>query len=124
MERELMHCHLRFTTTQAYDPALRDAGIVWVERSAEEFSLDEPTAGLNAGLHGERAVAGALTDVARAEYSSDEVDNRFGNPLREEPHPVTVALVRHFGVVGLVACALGACVYRGFAAVLGTSGKK
>jgi hypothetical protein len=34
--------------------------------------------------------------------------------LRDEPHPAVVRAVRRFGLVGLVACALGAAAARGW----------
>ncbi len=69
MNRELVHCPLRFATAQAYDPALRSPGSLCVERSAEELSLDEP---IDAS-HGNESVAGALSDsagAARAGFST------------------------------------------------------
>jgi hypothetical protein len=34
------------------------------------------------------------------------------NPLRDEPSPTAIATVKRFGVVGLIACALGSGVAR------------
>ena len=111
MKRELMQCPLRFTTAQAYDPLVSDAGSVWVERSAEEFSLDEP---IDAS-HGNEAVAGALSDSAspgERSFRREDIEGICANPLRDEPHPVVVGAVRRFGLVGLVTCAVGAGLLR------------
>jgi hypothetical protein len=77
-----------------------------VERSAEEFSLHEP---IDAS-HGTDAVADALTDRSRREEQSfrrEDIEGICANPLRDEPHPVVVGAVKRFGLVGLVACAVG-----------------
>ena len=111
MKRELMHCPLRFATAQAYDQPLRDPGSVWVERSAEEFSLDEP---IDAS-HGNPAVAGALADNAGAAeraFRREDIEGICANPLRDEPHPLMVGAVRRFGLVGLVTCAVGTGLLR------------
>jgi len=105
MKRKLMHCPLRFATAQAYDQALRDPGSLWVERSAEEYSLDEP---IDAS-HGNTAVAGALSDDAGAAeraFRREDIEGICANPLRDAPHPVIVGAVRRFGLVGLLTCAL------------------
>jgi hypothetical protein len=106
MRRELMHCPLRFATPWAYDAAERERGSLWVERSAEEFSLHEP---IDAS-HGTQAVADALIDDASCDQQSfrrEDIEGICANPLRDEPHPVIVAAVKRFGLVGLVACAVG-----------------
>lgn len=111
MNRELMHCPLRFATAQAYDQLLRDPGSVWVERSAEEFSLDEPIA----AAHGNPAVAAALADNAGAAeraFRREDIEGICANPLRDAPNPVLVAAVRRFGLVGLVTCAVGTGLLR------------
>jgi hypothetical protein len=112
MKRELMHCPLRFATAQAYDQVLRDPGSVWVERSADEFSLDEP---IDAS-HGNQAVAGALADNAGAAeraFRREDIEGICANPLRNDaPNPVVVAAVRRFGLVGLVTCAVGTGLLR------------
>ena len=105
MKRELMHCPLRLATAQAYDPMFSDPGSVWVERSAVEFSLDEP---IDAS-HGNEAGAGALSDSANpgeCPFRREDIERICANPLRDEPHPVLVGAVRRFGLVGLVTCAV------------------
>jgi hypothetical protein len=105
MKRELVHCPLRSATYQAYDPALSSPGSVWVEQSAEEFSLDEP---IDAS-HGNEAVAGALSDGAspgERTFRREDIERLCANPLRDEPDPVVVEAVRRFGFVGLVTCAV------------------
>ncbi len=111
MKRELMHCPLRFVTAQAYDPVLSDPGSLWVERSAEEFSLDEP---IDAS-HGNEAVAGALSDGAspgEQAFRREDIEGICANPLRDEPNPVIVGAVRRLGLVGLVTCAVGTGLLR------------
>jgi hypothetical protein len=111
MKRELMNCPLRFATAQAYDPVLRDPGSLWVQRSAEEFSLDEP---IDAS-RGNEALAGALSDsasTAELHFRREDIEGICANPLRDEPHPVVVGAVRRFGLVGLVTCAVGTGLLR------------
>jgi hypothetical protein len=111
MKRELMHCPLRSATAQAYDPVVSDLGSLWVERSAEEFSLDEPID----AAHGNEAVAGALCDGASPDehaFRRGDIEGICANPLRDEPNPVVVGAVRRFGLVGLVTCAVGTGLLR------------
>jgi hypothetical protein len=111
MKRELVQCPLRFATAQAYDPVVSDPGSLWVERSAEEFTLDEP---IDAS-HGNEAVADALSDSASTggrPFRREDIEGICANPLRDEPQPVVVGAVKRFGLVGLVTCALGAGLLR------------
>jgi hypothetical protein len=110
MKRELLHFPLRFATPRAYDPCLYETGISWVERSAEEFSLVEPTH----APHDTEVAAGAVADtVADERRQQRESPERICvNPLRDEPHPFLVGTVKKFGLVGLIACALGAGLLR------------
>ena len=111
MKRELMHCPLRFVTAQAYDPVVSDPGSLWVERSAEEFTLDEP---IDAS-HCDEAVADALSDSASTgdrPFRREDIEGICANPLRDEPHPVVVGAVKRFGLVGLVTCAVCAGLLR------------
>jgi hypothetical protein len=111
MKRELMQCPLRFATPQAYDPVLSDPGSSWVERSVEEFSLDEP---IDAS-HGNEAVADALYDSASPRdrpFRREDIEGICANPLRDEPHPAVVAAVKRFGLVGLMTCAVGTGLLR------------
>lgn len=105
MKRQLMHCPLRFTTARAYDPVVSDPGSLWMERSAEEFSLDEP---IDAS-HGNEGVAGALSDSANpgeCPFRREDIEGICANPLRDEPHPLLVGAVKRFGLLGLVTCAV------------------
>ena len=112
MKRELTRCLLRFATAEAYDQP-----VVWVrkfvvDRSVAEYSLDDEPIG---AVDGEEAVGERrLSDAPAARPRAVQHQGLEGicvNPLREEPHPAIIAAVRRFGVVGLVACALGtACV--------------
>jgi hypothetical protein len=111
MKRELVHCPLRFATAQAYDPVLSDPGSLWVERSAEECTLDAP---IDAS-HGNEAVTDALSDNASTggrPFLREDIEAICANPLRDEPHPVVVGAVKRFGLVGLVTCAVGTGLLR------------
>jgi hypothetical protein len=86
-----------------------------LERSVEEYSLDEPIG----APHGNELAAGALVDEANATSRPDsqplqaqDIQGICANPLAEEPEPIVIGAVKRFGVVGLVACALGAAVAR------------
>ena len=82
-----------------------------MERSAEEFSLDEP---IDAS-HGNEAEAGALSDGASAgehAFRREDIEGICANPLRDEPDPVVVGAVRRLGLVGLVTCAVGTGLLR------------
>ena len=81
-----------------------------VERSVGEYSLDELGAG-----HGEQARADTLSDSTCSpalEMPPADLEALRANPLREEPHPAMVGAVKRFGVVGLVAGALGTGLLR------------
>lgn len=86
-----------------------------VERSVEEYSLDEPigTPEGNETASAQPSAQGspdALPDSCRLQ--PEDIQGICANPLRDEPHPAIVSAVKHFGVVGLVACALGAALAR------------
>jgi hypothetical protein len=83
-----------------------------VERAAEELSIDEPIDAHHIVARHRYEVAvdlhrGAATHETR-EFQSDAIEGICANPLREEPHPAVIRAVTRFGLVGLVACALGA----------------
>jgi hypothetical protein len=74
-----------------------------VERSAEQYSLHESISAA--------ARAAALSDDASQRERPARHEDVVGicaNPLRDEPHPAVVSAVKRFGLVALVACALGA----------------
>ena len=86
-----------------------------MERSVEEYPLDDPIG----TPYGNETAAGRLSAVARPDAQADscrlqpdDIQGICANPLRDEPHPTIVSAVRHFGIVGLVACALGAGLAR------------
>ena len=86
-----------------------------VERSVEEYSLDEPIG----TPYGNETAAGGLSAAASPDAQTDscrlqpeDIQGICANPLRDEPHPAAVSAVRHFGLVGLVAYALGAGLAR------------
>jgi hypothetical protein len=86
-----------------------------VERSVEEYSLDEPIG----APHGNETAAGRLSEVASpgaridsCRLQPEDIQGICANPLRDEPHPAVIGAVKHFGVVGLVACAIGAGLAR------------
>jgi hypothetical protein len=89
-----------------------------VERSVEEYSLNEPIG----AMHGEMAPSAALRDCATANpYHPQHSDTEGipGNPFSEEPHPAMVGAVRRFGIAGLVAGALGAALLRWWKSLAG-----
>jgi len=49
----------------------------------------------------------------------EDIQGICANPLRDEPAPVIVGAVKRFGVVGLVACALGAGLARWWKSLAG-----
>ena len=84
-------------------------------RSAEEYSLVEPIG----APHSKEAAAGRLSETAhpdslpdprpdRQRLQPEDIQGICANPLADEPHPAIVGAVKHFGIVGLVACAVGA----------------
>jgi hypothetical protein len=78
-----------------------------VERSAEQYSLHESISA--------PARAAALSDDASQRERPARHKDIVGicaNPLRDEPHPAVVGAVKRFGLVALVACALGAGLLR------------
>jgi hypothetical protein len=90
-----------------------------VERSVEEYSLDEPIG----APHGNETAAGRLSGTASPEalpdsrpdlhrWQPEDIQGICANPLRDEPHRAIVGAVQRFGIVGLVACALGAGLAR------------
>jgi hypothetical protein len=81
-----------------------------VERSVAEYSLDEPI-----GVpQGNEAAAGRLSKANpdSRRLQAEDIRGICANPLADEPDPATVGAVKRFGVVGLVACALGAGLAR------------
>ena len=87
----------------------RAEGCWLVERSIEEFRLDEP---LDPAQHAVEEVH-LDAEVAHAQpFGTAEIEAFHANPLRDEPSPAVVTAVRRFGVVGLVTCALGAGLRR------------
>jgi hypothetical protein len=82
-----------------------------VERSVEEYSFVEPIG----APHGKEAVAGRLSETPHPDSQPDtpplrpeDIQGICANPLADEPDPAVVSAVRRYGVVGLVACAVGA----------------
>ena len=99
MKHELMRRHLRFATSPAYDHCYAGSGTQVLERSVEEYPLDEPIV----ASHGMEAGADALPPP----YAP-----ACPNPLQDEPTVIATVTVKRFGVVGLVAYALGSAVLR------------
>jgi hypothetical protein len=101
-----------------------------VERSVAEYSLDEPIGaphGIEATvdkLVADRRVADMLAVVRLSDTAypdslpdsgklqPEDIQGICANPLADEPHPAIVSAVKRFGVVGLVACALGTGLMR------------
>jgi len=93
-----------------------------VERSVEEYSLDEPIGTPQgnqtaAGKPSAQVSQDALPGSCRLQ--PEDIQGICANPLRDEPHPAIVGAVKHFGIVGLVACALGAALARWWKSVAG-----
>lgn len=78
-----------------------------VEQSAEEYSIDESI-----------EVAHAESRAAAHPIRQNSIQRLCVNPLRDEPDPTVVGAVRRFGVVGLVACAVGTGVARWWRTVI------
>jgi hypothetical protein len=121
MKRELTRCHLSSATSQAYDRPVKRARNFVVERSVEEYSLDEP---IGAVLDARSRHAGieAVPEhegLEQADRNSAPEQPISANPLREEPAPFVVGAVKRFGVVGLVACAVGTGLTRWWRSVTG-----
>jgi hypothetical protein len=85
-----------------------------VERSVEEYSLVEPIG----APHSREAAAGRLSETGHADslphprpdaqrLQPEDIQGICANPLADEPHPAIVGAVKRFGIVGLVACAIG-----------------
>jgi hypothetical protein len=92
---------LRFVTSEAYDHVLKRVRNAVVERSLEEYVIDQPIGAADEGAPRYR------DDLQHA-----DIEGICANPLRDEPHPAIIAAVRRFGAVGLIAAALGAAVVR------------
>ena len=86
-----------------------------MERSVEEYSLDEPIGAPPGKETAAGRMSGQVSPDARpgaCRLQPEDIQGICANPLRDEPHPAIVGAVKHFGVVGLVACALSAAVAR------------
>jgi hypothetical protein len=87
-----------------------------VERSVEDYSLDEPIE-----VPQGAPAAHTFTDATELSDAADagtrylqpaDLEGICANPLRDEPGPAVIGTVRRFGIVGLVAYALGAGLTR------------
>jgi hypothetical protein len=90
-----------------------------VERSVEEYSLDEPIGvPLRSAPAVDELVVVKLVETAYPDSPDSEalqpedIQGICANPLADEPHPAIIGAVQRFGVVGLVACALGTGLMR------------
>jgi len=88
-----------------------------VERSVEDYSLDEPIE----VPQGSAPAAHTSTDTTELSDAADagtrylqppDLEGVCANPMRDEPSPAVIGTVKRFGVVGLVACAVGAGLTR------------
>ena len=111
MTHSVPHRPLRFATAQAYDAGPRGPGRFWVERSVEEFSLDEPI-GPSPGREIAHAAAPDLADTRETSFIREETGTVCTNPLRGEPSPVAIGAVKRFGLVGLMTYAVSAGIAR------------
>jgi len=120
MKHGMSRRHLRFATSEAYDPLLKRGRYFVVEQSAEELALDEPIT----GAHGDdTTTAESLSDSAASSsrrLQHEDIAGVIANPLRgDDPHPTVIATVKRFGIVGLTACALCAAFMRWFRSLTG-----
>jgi hypothetical protein len=91
-----------------------------VERSAEEYSLDDPIGvPLRSASTVDELVVVKLVETTyphtlpdSEKLQPEDIQGICANPLADEPHPAIVGAVQRFGVVGLVACALGTGLMR------------
>jgi hypothetical protein len=83
-----------------------------VERSAEEYSLDEPIGGSHVRERTADAAAPDTVDTAERPFIHEETGTLCTNPLRDEPSPIAIGAVKRFGLVGLVTVAVGAGIAR------------
>jgi hypothetical protein len=109
MKHSLPHRPLRFATARAYDVTLQGPGRSWVERSAQEFSLDGP---IETSHEDVADAAPSDADTAQRPYIHEETRTVCTNPLRDEPSPVAIGAVKRFGLVGLVTYAVSAGIAR------------
>ena len=112
MKHSLTQRPLWFATAQAYDAPLRGPGRLWVERSAEEFSLDGPIGTSHGHEHAVDAAALDNADTAERPHIHAESGTVCTNPLSDEPSPVAIGAVKRFGLVGLVTYAVSAGIAR------------
>jgi hypothetical protein len=82
-----------------------------VERLLEEYALDEPLDTVRGAGSAAEALPGSAAKQTPP-FVREDIQGICVNPLRDEPAPLVVSAVRRFGVVGLVACALGAALLR------------
>jgi hypothetical protein len=95
-----------------------------VERSLEEYSLHERIGAPHcrdsavgelseAGLPDSPPDCGPDLRPGSGQWQSEHLAGICANPFTDdEPHPTVVSTVKRFGVVGLMACALGAGLTR------------
>ena len=111
MKHSLPQRPLRFATAQAYDLSSRGSGRFWVERSVEQFSLDEPIG----AAHGHESTSETRAET-RENPARPFIDRDGGvvctNPLRDEPNALAVGAVKRFGLVGLMSVAVGTGIAR------------
>jgi hypothetical protein len=121
MKHELTHCHLRFAQTEGYHPIPEPARNYVMEQAVEPFALDEPRRPARDNAAPAEALgrspAAKFRRIRRPaepqaeQHQRDAAHGVSANPFREEPEPSIVAAVQRFGLVGLLAGALGAgCV--------------
>jgi hypothetical protein len=111
MKQSMPQRPLRFATAQAYDASLRSPGSFWVERSVEQFSLDEPI-GDSHERENDADRSADSAETAEQPFLRDATGALCTNPLRDAPDPVVVGAVKRFGVVGLVTVAVGTGIAR------------
>jgi hypothetical protein len=92
-----------------------------VERSLEEYAIED-TIGAARDTPPAAQPDSPASRSSRPGYADTcrpaDPERICANPLRDEPHPALVNAVTRFGVVGLVAGALGAALLRWSKALL------
>lgn len=83
-------------------------------RSAEELRLVEPIEPSSEAPESCVRRRGQAADVAQpacaalaSSLQRKELRGACANPFQDEPSPTVIAAVKRFGLVGLIACALG-----------------
>jgi hypothetical protein len=111
MKHSMPHRPLRLATARAYDLNSRGPGRFWVERLAEDYSLEQPIRDSRAHGHAADATDDS-TESTENGFINEETGAVCSNPFRDEPSPIAVGTVKRFGLVGLVTVAVSTGIAR------------